>query len=173
MRAIRIISSIVLAILLVACSALNAPEEPQIEVSEPWIRATAGMVMDSGEHSGMAEGEQATAQPGGMAEMGGTSAAYMTIRNRGREADRLLGVKADFAEIAQIHNSETRNGLTMMFEIDGVDVPGRGRATLEPGGMHIMLMKLNRELAPGEVVSLTLQFEKSGDVPVEAEVRAP
>ncbi|MCK4899380.1 MAG: copper chaperone PCu(A)C, partial [Anaerolineales bacterium] len=54
-----------------------------------------------------------------------------------------------------------------------VDVPARGQVELKPGGLHIMLIGLSRDLKAGDQVSLSLGFEKSGEIKVEAEVRAP
>ena len=49
----------------------------------------------------------------------------------------------------------------------GVPVPANGRARLEPGGLHIMLMKLKRPLAVGDKVPATLVFRDAGRVPIE------
>ncbi|MCK5427980.1 MAG: copper chaperone PCu(A)C, partial [Anaerolineales bacterium] len=104
---------------------------------------------------------------------GGNSAAYMTIANKGRQADRLVTVKSDAAQAVEIHISEMVDDVMTMHQVDGVDVPAGGQVELKPGGLHIMLIGLSRDLKAGDQVSLSLGFEKSGEIKVEAEVRAP
>jgi copper(I)-binding protein len=55
--------------------------------------------------------------------------------------------------------------------VDGIAVPARGSVALEPGGLHVKLIGLTRELEPGTEVALTLHFAEAGDVPVTAAVR--
>ncbi|MBK8794146.1 MAG: copper chaperone PCu(A)C [Holophaga sp.] len=110
----------------------------------------------------------------GMDGMGGsTSAAYMVIQNPGTEPDNLIDVRSDAAEIVELHTSQTKNGVTMMSAVESVPVPARGKAELKPGGLHIMFIKLKNDLAAGDKISLTLVFEKSGEIQVEAEVKNP
>jgi copper(I)-binding protein len=60
-----------------------------------------------------------------------------------------------------------------MRPIDYVEVPANGEAELKPGGMHIMLIGLKRDLKAGEKIPLVLVFENAGEIDVQAEVRAP
>lgn len=52
-------------------------------------------------------------------------------------------------------------------------MPARGQAELKPGGYHMMLVNLKGDLNAGDIVKLTLVFENSGEIAVEAEVRSP
>jgi len=155
---------LLLPALLGACS--SGPEEATIVIEDPWARP--GQMKMAGEGDGMdmdSEGE-------GMA-MAGTSAIYMRIRNEGRDDDRLVGVSGDAAEFVEIHTTETRDGVTMMAQIPGIDIPGGGEVVLEKGGLHIMLMNLFQDLSEGDTVTVELQFEKSDPQTITAEVRAP
>ena len=160
-----ILASILLAAWLAACGGASAGDAPSIEVSDPWARA---MSMMAGEGGG-------ETQPGGeMGGMGGfNSAAYMLLRNTGGADDRLLGVRSDVAEAVELHISEMKDGVMSMHPVEGVDLPAGGQAELKPGGLHVMLIGLKQELKPGDKVRLTLVFEKSGEMVVEAEVRMP
>lgn len=107
---------------------------------------------------------------------GGNGAAYMVIRNGSGEDDRLLGVEADVAETVELHESmmtESDEGgeMAMMEPVEAIAVPAGGRATLEPGGYHVMLIGVDEGLEPGQMVTLRLTFEQAGVVEVEAEVR--
>jgi len=147
----------VLLVLFILASCVPAPEGVHIEIQSPWVRAASVMEASSG-----------------MDGMGGsTSAAYMVIQNPGTEPDTLIDVRSDAAEIVELHTSQTKNGVTMMSAVESVPVPARGKAELKPGSLHIMFIKLKNDLAAGDTVSLTLVFEKSGEIQVEAEVKNP
>lgn len=98
-------------------------------------------------------------------------AVYMRLVNKGRTADRLVGVETHVAEAAELHETSLdENDIMQMRPLDAVDVPARGSAVLEPGGMHVMLMGLHRELATGDTFELTLNFEQSGPQTIEVKV---
>jgi periplasmic copper chaperone A len=101
---------------------------------------------------------------------GPNGAAYMTMVNDGDGDDRLLAVETTAASSAQLHESTLQGGVMSMRQVDGIDVPAGGRALLEPGGFHAMLLDVDTDLAVGDTVTLTLTFEASGEQLVEAEV---
>jgi len=103
----------------------------------------------------------------------GNSAAYMILRNGGEAADRLLKAESDVADAVELHKSTMDGGMMKMAPVENIEVPAKGQAKLEPGGLHVMLIGLKRELKAGEKIKLKLQFEKAGMQEVEAEVRKP
>jgi len=155
---------LLLALTFSACGGDSTPKNPQIEVQDPWVRAAAVMNMEMGDEMS----SNATSHTGGT-----TSAAYLTLRNNGKEADWLINVHSDIAEFAELHASQTTEGVTSMEKVDRVEIPAQGTAALEPGGMHIMLIGLKQDLNPGATIRLTLEFEQSSPIEVEAEVRLP
>ncbi|MCP3975448.1 MAG: copper chaperone PCu(A)C [bacterium] len=109
------------------------------------------------------------------ASMQEAGAVYMTI-NGGDEADRLIdvSVSSDVAMVAELHETamaEGGDGMMSMQPVTAIDIPADGAAMLEPGGFHVMLMKLAEPLTSGSTVELTLTFENAGTVEVSAEVR--
>jgi periplasmic copper chaperone A len=58
-----------------------------------------------------------------------------------------------------------------MREIDGIDLPAGTTVELVPGGLHLMLMDLVDDLAPGDSFELTLSFAHAPDLVVTVEVR--
>ena len=103
----------------------------------------------------------------------GNGAIYLKLMNDGNVSDVLLSAKSDIAEAVELHESKMdENGVMHMNPVPNIEVPAGGSVSLEPGGKHIMLINLKQELAPGQKVAFTLNFEKSGPVKVEAEVRA-
>ncbi len=150
-----------LVIFLGGCSLLG-PATPQIEIQNVWARPSrVGMGM--GKSNNM-----------GQAGMGATSAVYMTIVNKGREADRLIGASSDVAKHVELHQSIREGDVMRMQPVEGgIEVPAKGKVELKPGGYHVMLIDLNRELKPGDHFSVTLTFEKSGTKTLDVEVKEP
>ena len=102
----------------------------------------------------------------------GNGAVYMMLMNEGGSADTLISVETDIAEVVELHETKMENDVMKMSPVQGgIEVPGGGSAELKPGGLHVMLINLKEELVPGEKISLTLNFEKSGPMKVEAEIR--
>ena len=98
--------------------------------------------------------------------------AFLTIVNPGSAPDRLIGGTTPIAGDVQIHAVDMTGGVMRMRRLaDGLEVPAGGPVTLEPGGYHIMLMDLQRPLARGDAVPLTLEFEKAGRIEVELAVQ--
>ncbi len=102
---------------------------------------------------------------------GGASAAYMAISTTG-EADRLVAAESPVAARVELHTHLLdAQGVARMREVEGVDVPAGGEALLEPGGLHVMLMGLSAPLTAGQVIPLTLRFERAGAVELVVPVR--
>lgn len=97
-------------------------------------------------------------------------AAFLTITNAGAEADRLIAARAAVADRVELHTHLHENGVMKMRQIEAVEVPAGGVASLEPGGDHIMMMGLTAPLKEGESFPLTLVFEKAGEVTVEVTI---
>jgi hypothetical protein len=95
-----------------------------------------------------------------------TGAAYLTVRNGGDAADRLVGVASEVADRAELHSSVVQDGVMRMRPVDAVEVPAGGEAVLEPGGLHVMLIGLKAPLEEGDSFALTLVFEDAGEVEV-------
>lgn len=99
---------------------------------------------------------------------------FMEITNNGSEADRLVSGSADFAGEVQIHEMSMDNGVMKMRQLaDGIEIAPGQTVRLEPGGLHIMFMKLAEPLKEGEMKEATLTFEHAGDVTVEFAVQFP
>jgi copper(I)-binding protein len=114
--------------------------------------------------------ENAWARP---APAGGTGGAFFTIHNPVGVADRLLSAQSPLAGMAELHLSKMENGVASMVRQDYVEVPAGGELSFAPGGYHVMLMGLKRELKPGDSFPLMLTFEKAGQLTVQVEVKAP
>jgi copper(I)-binding protein len=61
--------------------------------------------------------------------------------------------------------------MMMMRPVPKLGVPAGGKLEMKPGGYHLMLLNLKRQLKAGQVVNLTLVFEKAGRLAVKAKVK--
>ncbi len=103
---------------------------------------------------------------GAMAKSG---AAFMQIANSGTEEDRLIGVASDAAAKVELHTHKAgEDGVMQMLHVpEGFVIPAGGTHALARGGDHVMLMGLTRPLEPGDVLDVTLTFEKAGEITLE------
>ena len=91
-------------------------------------------------------------------------AAYLTIHNKGSEADRLMFVRSGAAERIEIHTHTMDKIVMRMRQIDGVDVLPRTSVVFKPGGYHLMLIGLHKPLRKGEHFWAEFVFKRSGSL---------
>ena len=101
-----------------------------------------------------------------------TGGAYFTIRNVGKDADRLLRVSSPVAQTVELHSMTMDGTLMKMRTVSALDIPPGSTVILGTGGYHVMLTGLRQPLAVGDKVPLTLTFEKAGALDVSAYVEA-
>jgi len=104
--------------------------------------------------------------------MSKSGAAFMMLMNHGAEDDRLVSASSDVAQRVELHtHKEDANGVMQMLKVEeGFPIPAGGMHALARGGDHVMFMGLNRQLAQGDIVTVTLSFEKAGDMTIEVPV---
>jgi copper(I)-binding protein len=144
------------AVLAAGCAQPAPSAKARIELENAWARRAPAM----------ATGHGAPAHGGG-----GNGAVYVTIVNRGGSPDALVGATTDAAATVELHETVQESGVMKMRPLPRFEVPGDGRLEMKPGGHHIMLLGLTRDLKPGDTVSVTLTFEKAGRMSVGAPVR--
>ena len=106
------------------------------------------------------------------APAGGNTAAYLTITAAAGQAESLLSASSPAADMVQVHEVSTdTSGMTGMHPIDRLDIPAGSSVTLKPGGFHLMVMGVKRELTVGASIELALVFEHAGRIVVQAEIR--
>ena len=101
-----------------------------------------------------------------------TGAAFMVIMNNADQDDRLVSATSDIAKRVETHTHiHGEGGVMMMRKVEGgFPVPAGGMHVLKRGGDHLMFLGLTRALNDGEKISVTLHFEKAGDMTVEIPV---
>ncbi len=135
------------AMLLIAIGVAVAHEYSAkgMTVAHPWARAT----------------------PGG-ATIGG---AYLEMKAARGQSDRLISASSPAAGAVELHSHVMEGGIAKMRRVDAIAVPGGKSVVLKPGGYHLMLTGLKAPLKQGDLLKLTLVFEKAGAIDLEATVQ--
>ena len=113
----------------------------QITIGHPWTRETA-----------------ATQTVGG---------GFLTIRNNGKTADRLISASSPSATEVQIHTMSMDDGVMKMRQLKGgITIPAGASVELKPGGLHLMFIGLKKSFKKGTKIPATLKFARAGSVQV-------
>ena len=88
--------------------------------------------------------------------------------------DRLVSVVVGGAELSELHATTSGDdGIVAMRPLDdGIAIAPGIPLVLEPGGLHIMIMGLEERPRAGEMIPVSLVFEKAGAVDVVFPVAA-
>ncbi len=143
------------------------------------IASGDGMQMAQMNHSHHAHGQAAAAKAGDIAveqpfaratpaKVGGV---FLTLKNGGGTADKLVKAASPVAESVELHTHIKDGDAMRMRAVENIPVPANGQTALEPGGYHIMLIGLKQALKEGTSFPLTLTFEKAGSVTVTVPVQ--
>ena len=99
-------------------------------------------------------------------------AAFMVIENTTDTDDRLISATSDVAQRVELHThrADSAGNMQMLEVKEGFAIPAHGSHALARGGDHVMFLGLNRGLAQGDMVDVTLTFEKAGDVTIKIPV---
>lgn len=135
---------------LSGCGGAPAAEAPGVLAADPWVRTTDG-----------------TERPD-------MTAVFVNLTNP-TGADRVLTAAdcGDVAAATELHVMEKVDGqMVMKKSDDGIAVPAGKHEHLAPGGPHIMLMGLSRELPAGsEELACTLTFDDGQTIDILAPVK--
>jgi copper(I)-binding protein len=131
--------------LLIGLPASAVADSGDIVVEDAWARASIG-----------------TNRPG---------AAYMILRNTGSDPVTLVGLETPLAMMPDIHETTTdSNGVSSMGPVGEITILPGESVSLEPGGMHAMLMRLQTKMVEGETFPLTLNFADGGTLNVDVPI---
>lgn len=100
------------------------------------------------------------------------AAAYMKIHNMGEAADKIVAVSSPLAERVELHTHTMDNGVMRMRKVEAITLPAKGHTELKPGGLHLMIFGLKREIKKGEMLPLKLTLEGAGEIEIMASVGA-
>lgn len=143
-------------LLLIACES-----QKEAEVEKP-----------SGEMSTKETGIHVTNQWIRIASKGMNTAAFFEIKNNSDITDTLLSASSDIADLVEVHETYMKeNDMMGMRQVKFVKIPANGSVEFKPRNLHVMFIKLNRDLKLGDVVSLSLNLKHYGELNFSAEVK--
>lgn len=105
------------------------------------------------------------------AAKGTNSAAYLTIYNHTSGPDTLKALSAKAAAITEVHESYEKDGMAGMRPTDQLTIEQGDGLEFRPGGLHVMLMQVERQLLPGDTLHLRLKFTEAGTRKVTVVIR--
>ncbi len=71
----------------------------------------------------------------------------------------------------ELHTHIMEDGIAKMREVEGgIPVLAGEMTMLQRGGFHVMLMGLTQPLTHGETITITLVFEKAGEIVIEVPI---
>jgi periplasmic copper chaperone A len=128
---------------------------PEIRIEKAWARRAP--MGSPGQHGG----DKSAAN----------GAVYMTVTNRGATGDAIVAAASDAARAVELHEVKNDGGVMAMRPVARMDVPAGGQLQLKPGGYHVMLLGLTRDLNAGDMVKVTVTFEKAGPMTIAVPVQ--
>ena len=121
----------------------------QVAVGDPWARTTVPQQRVTG--------------------------VFMTLT--AAEPLRLVEARSPIAGSVEVHEMAMEAGVMKMRALPGLDLPAGRAVELKPGGYHVMLFDLKKQIKAGDAVPLTLVVEgkdgKRRNVEVAARARNP
>jgi copper(I)-binding protein len=132
---------LLIGILIFLLSACGASGD--IEVHEPWARPTV---------------------------QGNNAAVYLIIHNHSKVSDELIGASSNLSDNVEIHKTTMENDIMKMQMVSSVPLNAGDEVTFAPGGYHIMLVSVKKELKMGDHVGVILHFKNHADIVVNATV---
>ncbi len=88
----------------------------------------------------------------------------------GKENDTLVSVASPVCDRIELHQMQETDGIMQMREVSSIPVGAAQKIVLGPMGYHLMLIKLHKPLADGQVFPVTVSFEKAGKKIIDVRV---
>ena len=92
--------------------------------------------------------------------VGGMTGVFATITNNTDTDVTLVGGSSDAAPMVEVHEVVMLDGeMKMQKKQGGIVIAAGQTVTLEPGGLHVMLMNLKDAILVGDEITVTLDFD--------------
>lgn len=153
--------ALVLAATVVALTACGSP------TAEPAAPAASPATSTSASASAVAAtGGLSITDPWVKTTKKGMTAAFGTLVNGTDQPITIVSGTSPLSSAIELHEVVENDGkMVMRPKEGGFVVPAHGTHLLEPGGDHIMLMDVTKEVLPGAQIPFTLQVQ--GGQPLE------
>ena len=117
-----------------------------LEVHDAWVRPTNGRKTSAG--------------------------AYFMLHNTGEDAVAIIGATSNVSTITDLHETKEVDGVMRMRPAGDLVIAPGAHLAFEPGGLHVMLIDLERPLAAGETITVTLDLLNHDPVEITVPVQA-
>lgn len=145
MKATLIRLALALPLAAASLGALAGTAADDIKVNEPWAREVPPMTS--------------------------TSAGFMGLQNSGSVAHKIVSASSPASGMVELHTHTNDNGVMRMRQVESIEIPAGGATTLQPGGLHLMLMMLKQPLVAGQDIDIQVKFEDGSTKDIKAQVR--
>lgn len=119
--------------------------QAQLVVKDAWVRATVPQQKATG--------------------------AFMQVQSA--QGGKLVSASSPLTPVVELHEMAMENNVMRMRHVPAIELPAGKEVALKPGGYHVMLIDLKKQLQDGEVVPLTLTIEGKDGKRSTLEVQAP
>lgn len=133
-----------LSTFMVASASYAQASKAQVTVDDPWVRATV---------------PQQT-----------TTGAFMRLT--AQSDTKLVGAASPVADHVELHKMTMENDIMKMRQIPELALVADQPVALEPGGYHIMLININKQISKGNVIPMTLTFEDKDGNRTQMQIQA-
>ena len=99
---------------------------------------------------------------------GMNTALYFTIENNTYQTDTVYSVKTSIAGMVRIHETFEKDGMKGMRPVKFVVVKPHSKVEFKPGGLHVMVMNLNKDLEKNSSAEFELYFKQIGKIKITA-----
>ncbi len=107
-----------------------------------------------------------------VAASGSNTALFFEVVNNSGKPDTLFNAESSLSEVVEVHETFKReNDMMGMRKVKFVVIPPKSSVKFKPRDLHVMLIKLKKDLKPGDKGEAILIFKNSGRIKVEAVVR--
>lgn len=101
------------------------------------------------------------------------TAGFGRIENRCPTPVTIVGVSSAAFDDVSLHETRMVDGVSRMRAVPELVVPANGTMTLQPGGLHLMLMQPRAPLRAGSRIAIDFALKGGGTLRGELVVRAP
>lgn len=117
----------------------------KIQINDPWIRVSAE---------------------------GSNTALFFEVINNSDKPDTLLAAESDLSEVVEVHETfKQENDMMGMRRVKFVVIPPKSSVKFKPRDLHVMLVKLKKDLKENDKGEAVLIFKNSGRIKFSAVVR--
>ena len=106
------------------------------------------------------------------ANAGTNSALFFTLINNTDKPDTLYNASSALAEVTEVHETYQKGADMMgMRHVDMVEISSGAKIEFKPRDLHVMLIKLKKDLVLADSGDVVLLFKNAGKVTIKAEIR--